>query len=170
MDADVDAPGTESSGKTIQIDLTTGWTLGESFYLGLNTSLQQKAGGQVVSAGNVIDIDGEDPSSFFGVAVYPKFIASDAFSLGLRAEYFAVKNSHLAPFGLDGPIEPGSVIAYTGDGSVIAATLSANYKIGGLTLIPEFRIDKTSEDSYTKKDGSLTDMIPSLTLAAVYKF
>ncbi len=161
LDGDLDPVGASSRGTTFQVDLTTGWTLGESFYLGLNTSMQSTAGGQEVNfSGNVVDIAGVDPSSFFGVAIYPKFIASDALSVGLRGEYFSIKNSHVSPIGLD----------TNGDGNVIAGTLSANYKIGGLTLIPELRVDITSEDTYREKDGTPTDMIPSLTLAAVYKF
>jgi hypothetical protein len=49
-------------------------------------------------------------------------------------------------------------------------TLSGNYKVGGLTFIPEFRIDTTSEDSFLDADGNATNMMPSLNLAAVYKF
>jgi hypothetical protein len=37
-------------------------------------------------------------------------------------------------------------------------------------LIPEIRLDKTSEDSFSKKDGELTDSMISLIFAAVYKF
>jgi hypothetical protein len=160
LDEDVDPITTQSGGTTLQIDLTTGWNVGESFYLGFNGSLQQRGVNKIVTATGVEDVTGADPSSFMGVAIYPKATLSDAFSLGLRAEYFSVKNSHITPFGLDAD----------GDGSVIAATLSGNYKVGGLTIIPEVRIDKTSEDSYTNKDGDAKDLMPSLTLAAVYKF
>ena len=56
-----------------------------------------------------------------------------------------------------------------GDGDVMEFTLSANYKTGGLTFIPEFRIDKTSEDSFVN-DGEAKSLLPSINLAAVYKF
>lgn len=149
-----------SAGKLFQVDLTTGWNLSEKFYLGLNTSMQRLGAGEEFDAtGDIQDSEG-DATSFFGVALYPKLTITEAFSVGLRAEYFSVKKQHLEIFGLDDK----------GDGSVTAFTLSGNYKVGGLTLIPEIRIDMTSEDSFMDKDGDLTKSMTSLTLAAVYKF
>jgi hypothetical protein len=95
-----------------------------------------------------------------GIALYPKITLSESFALGLRAEYFSITNGHLGIFGVD----------ENGDGSVTEFTLSGNYKVGGLTFIPEFRIDMTSEDSFLDADGAATNMMPSLTMAAVYKF
>ncbi|MCM8569139.1 porin [Gramella jeungdoensis] len=54
-----------------QIDLTTGWDLTESFYLGLNTTYQDTEG-----------------VGFYGAALYPQVALSDSFGIGLRAEYF----------------------------------------------------------------------------------
>jgi hypothetical protein len=149
----------DAAGALMQFDITTGWNLGEKFYLGFNTSYQSVATGQTfVEEGKVEDLDG-DASSFLGVAVYPKLTLSETFALGLRAEYFSIKNNHLNLFTLD-----------DGDGSVMEYTLSANYKAGALTIIPEFRIDTTSEDSFLDKDGKTTSLMPSFALAAVYKF
>lgn len=161
LDADVDLPTATSAGKLFQVDLTTGWNVGEKFYLGFNTSYQTIGEGELIAAGNVVD-DGADATSFFGAAVYPKFTLSDAFSLGVRGEYFSAKKGHVlaSTFGRDA----------AGDGNVIAGTLTANYKVAGLTLIPEARIDMTSEDSFVERDGTAADMMLSLTLAAVYKF
>lgn len=161
LDEDVDAINDESNGMTVQFDLTTGWNLTDAFYLGLNTSLQTRGVNKVVTATGVENVTGADPSSFFGVAVYPKLTLSESFALGLRGEYFSIKNTH---------ITPTPIALDAGDGSVIALTLSGNYKVGGLTIIPEVRVDKTSEDSYTNKEGEAKDLMPSLTLAAVYKF
>jgi len=86
----------------------------------------------------------------------------------LRSEYFAIKNSHLNIFTLDAYDALNDVNA--GDGNVIEFTLSANYKVGGLMLIPEFRIDKTSEDSFVDKDDKATDLLTTFSFAAVYKF
>ncbi len=148
-----------SAGNLFQVDLTTGWDLSERFYLGVNTTLQTvDAGEEYTVSGSVQDISGVS-SSFMGVAVYPKFTFSDAFALGVRAEYFAVTNGHLDIFGTDA----------NGDGDVMAVTLSANYNLGGLTFIPEFRLDKTSQDSF-HKGTSTGDLLPSINLAAVYKF
>jgi hypothetical protein len=154
---------TSSMGKLFQADVTLGYNLSETFYLGFNASTQSTAVGEETDInGDIIDSTG-DPSSFLGFAVYPKLTLSESFGLGLRAEYFSVKNGHLSIFGLDG----------NGDGNVMAFTLSGNYKAGGLTFIPEFRLDMTSEDSfYTIKDGTteMKTMMPTLNLAAVYKF
>ncbi len=54
-----------------QIDLTTGWDLTETFYLGFNTTYQDTEG-----------------VGFYGAALYPQFSVSDSFDIGLRAEYF----------------------------------------------------------------------------------
>lgn len=160
LDEDVDPDGTESAGTLFQADLTLGYNLSETFYLGANASYQTTGEGEVVNGSNVDDL-GNDASSFFGVALYPKLTLSESFALGLRAEYFVIKESHLGIIGLDSD----------GAGSVMEFTLSGNYKVGGLTFIPEVRIDKTSEDSFYKDDFSdLKDMMATVNLAAVYKF
>jgi hypothetical protein len=159
---DFDGTLSTSAGSLFQVDVTTGWTLSDAFFLGANASYQTIASGQRYTVtGSVDDIDG-DATSFFGVAVYPKLTLSDAFALGLRGEYFSTAKGHplASPIGVDA----------AGDGSVIAATLSGNYKVGGLIIIPEIRFDKTSEDSYIDKDDDATDTMTTLTLAAVYKF
>ena len=149
-----------SAGNLFQVDLTTGWNLSEKFYLGLNTSYQTVAAGEgFVAEGDLQDSDG-DAATFMGVALYPKVSLSETFALGLRAEYLGVTNGHLGIFAMDDD----------GKGSVMEYTLSGNYSVGNLTFIPEFRIDMTSEDSFADADGKATNMMPSLNLAAVYKF
>jgi hypothetical protein len=149
-----------SAGSLAQIDLTLGYNLSETFYLGFNTSYQGVAVGEVYNdGGGIDDVDG-DGSSFVGAAIYPKLTLSESAAIGLRAEYFKISNYHLGIFGLDG----------NGDGSVMEFTLSGNLKAGGLTIIPEIRTDMTSEDSFYDKDGESKDMLLSLNLAAVYKF
>ncbi len=160
LDSDLDPEGAGSAGTTFQIDLTTGWNLGEKFYLGFNTSFQSTGTGEAIVGGQVVDIDGAESSSFMGAAIYPKFIFSENAALGLRAEYFSVTNDHISPFTTDAE----------GDGNVIALTVSGNFKVGNLTFIPEIRLDKTSENSFEKKNGDATDSMSSLMLAAVYKF
>ncbi len=153
------APDTESQGSTFQVDLTGGWNLTETFYLGVNATYRTVATGEYYDGNDIDDLDG-DASGFMGVAVYPKLTLSETFALGLRGEYFKVTNGYIGPFGLDDE----------GDGNVIDLTLSGNIKTGALTIIPEVRVDMTSEDSFLTKDNEVKDMIPSFTLAAVYKF
>jgi hypothetical protein len=157
---DNSAPLDFSLGSLFQVDLTGGYDLSEKFYLGFNASYQTAGEGQIHTVGGDIEKSGNDASSSFGVAIYPKVKLSDVFSLGLRGEYFSISKWHLGNINLDGD----------GNGSVTAFTLSGNYAIGNLMLIPEVRIDKTSEDSFVKLDGTDTDLMPSLLLAAVYKF
>ena len=154
----------ESAGNLFQADITLGYNLTDKFYLGFNASTQSTAlGEELDNNGDIVKATGKS-SSFTGFAIYPKLTVSESFAIGLRAEYFSVKNSHLEIFGLDG----------NGDGSVTAFTLSGNYKVGGLTFIPEFRVDMTSEDSFsTLSDSGVAEfkkMLPTLNLAAVYKF
>jgi len=162
LDKDIAAPLDASAGNLLQGDVTLGYSLTEKFYLGFNASVQSVATGEEVDTnGDIIDTTG-DPSSFYGFAVYPKLTLSETFAIGLRAEYFSTTNSHFA--------SPIIGVDANGDGSVMEFTLSGNYKTGGLTFIPEFRIDMTSEDSFVSDSGSASSMLPSINLAAVYKF
>lgn len=156
----VDPDGTESAGNLFQADLTAGWDLTETFYLGVNATYNTTATGKVVNGSSINDLGG-DAGSFYGVAVYPKLTLSESTSIGLRAEYFAVKNGYLDTFTLDG----------NDDGNVIDLTLSLNHSIGNLMFIPEIRMDKTSDDSFFKKDfDGVTDSMISFNFAAIYKF
>lgn len=149
-----------SNGSLFQADVTAGWNLSEKFYLGLNTSYQTLAAGEgFIAEGDIQDSKGE-ASSFMGFALYPKISLSESFAVGLRAEYLNITNGHLGIFGLDPD----------GKGSVMELTLSGNYKVAGLTFIPELRVDKTTENSFLDADGNGTDIMPSLNVAAVYKF
>jgi hypothetical protein len=156
-----------SAGTLSQIDVTTGWNLGEKFYLGFNTSMQTVAAGQEVdlTSGEIEKSDG-DATSFFGVAVYPKLTLSESFALGVRAEMFSLKNGHLSDSS--GPMLFGRDA--DGDGSVTAVTVTGNYKIAGLTIIPEVRFDTTSEDSFVDVEGDPSNSMMSALVAFVYKF
>jgi hypothetical protein len=149
-----------SMGSLFQADITTGYDISDKFYIGLNTSYQTIATGEYFDAeGEIRSADG-DATSFFGVAVYPKITISEKFGLGVRAEHFIIKKDHLDIIGLD----------ENGNGSVTALTLSANYKVGGLTIIPELRVDSTSEKSFFDKNSKEKSSLSSVALAAVYKF
>lgn len=156
-----------SRGPLFQADLTGGWNLSEKFYLGLNTSYQAIAAGEAFTAEGHIAEQNGGAASFMGVALYPKLSLSASLGLGIRAEYLSVTNGHLGIFGTDAQGPAGNE---TGNGSVMEYTLSANYAIGSLRFIPEFRIDMTSEDSFLAANLAATRIMPSLNLAAVYKF
>jgi len=59
-----------------QIDLTTGWNLSESFYLGINATSQT----------------GDASGDFYGAAGYFQLSVSEALALGIRGEYFSDGN------------------------------------------------------------------------------
>lgn len=88
---------------------------------------------------------------FSGIAGYLQYAASDAFKLGVRVESFSDKGV--------------GVIAT--DENVVAFTLSANYVVDNLTIIPEFRVDSASADVF---DGGTSGSLSSFVLAAVYGF
>ena len=55
-------------------------------------------------------------------------------------------------------------------GCSFALTLSAQYKVGGFTLIPEVRFDSGSKDVFSEKDGMPKSSSANVLLAAIYKF
>lgn len=89
---------------------------------------------------------------FYGAALYPQYSFSDAFALGLRGEYFGF---HYDEFE---------------DDTVFATTLSANYKIDNLTIIPELRLDSWSDEFYFDGDLEPSKSLASFLIAAVYQF
>lgn len=99
---------------------------------------------------NAADYSGvESGSGYSGLALYPSVAVSDTFGLGLRAESFKSK---------------------TTDTSVAAFTLSANLKSGGLTFIPEIRLDSASEKEFYSSNGNPTKSASQVALAMVYGF
>ena len=161
LDEDAAVDGETSAGATFQIDLTAGWDLTDALYVGVNTTYNTTAAGEVVKGSSVSDADG-DASSFYGFAGYLQYRTSDAFAIGLRGEFFGEGNGGA-----------GAIGAYDseGDATIFAATVSANINIGNLTLIPELRLDSASEDN-TFLDASLdpSSSLSSFLLAAVYSF
>ncbi len=154
-------PGQTSLGKTFQIDLTTGFSLSEALYLGVNTTYNTSSSGEVFSGSDLKDSDG-DGSGFYGFAGYLQARPSETFGLGLRGEYFSVFNGGLSEVvGVNND----------GDGNVFALTLSANAKIGNnLTLIPELRVDTMSNDFFIDNNLNPSKNLSSFLLAAVFAF
>ncbi|MEQ9166747.1 MAG: porin [Fulvivirga sp.] len=159
LDEDLDTDGDTSAGSTFQGDITAGFDLSDKLFLGLNATYNSTGTGEIVNGTSIEDIDG-DAAGFYGLAGYFQVATTDALSLGARIEYFQVYNGGLGVIGLDAD----------GDGSVIDVTLSAQYKVGDLTIIPEFRLDSSSEDSFTDSDYLPTKSLSSFVLAAVYSF
>jgi hypothetical protein len=127
------------------IDLTAAYQITEKFKLGLNVA-------------DFSDADEDSDGGFTGFALYPSYAVNKNFSLGLRAENFKAKK------------DSGAYSGVVGDESVTAFTLSANLKSGGLTFIPEFRMDSGSEDMFVDSDLMATKSASQVTLSVVYGF
>lgn len=101
------------------VDLVASYGFSEKFALGLN------------AADYTLKSDG----GYTGVALYPKYSINDNIQLGLRGEYFKIKDIT----GIDGDTKT-------------TVTISANLKHGGLTFIPEFRLDNSKQKEFFKDD------------------
>lgn len=93
--------------------------------------------------------------SWSGGAVYLGYDASSKFSLNWRNELFNDKKM-LTAAGVGG--------------SVFASTLSGNFKIDNLTIIPELRIDNADNAIFKNATGIATKSVTSFILAATYRF
>lgn len=91
-------------------------------------------------------------SGFYGAALYPQLSTSHSFAIGVRGEFFGVHSDDVD------------------DETVFAATLSANYKVENLTIIPEMRLDSWSTDAYFDNDLEPTKSLASFLVAAIYSF
>ena len=97
--------------------------------------------------------------TWWGSAVYLNVDPISTFGITLRAEYFDNK---------DGAVGFGTPIAGT---SIFDVTLSPNFKVGNLTIIPELRLDAGKDEIFAKSDGTTgTKTTVTALLAATYHF
>lgn len=93
---------------------------------------------------------------YTGIALYPQYMVTNSVGFGLRGEYFNYKG-----------VGAGT------DASLMSYTLSANIKSGGLTLIPEFRLDNDDDltQGFLKSNFTTVSKTASqFSLALVYAF
>lgn len=140
--------GTDTAGvRNDQVDLVLSYRFSKYFNL--------------VYDGSVSHYGGKAPDGhWWGSAVYLQADPGKAWGLTLRGEYFSDPDC-LKLFS-----DP---LAYPGGGHVLSFTLSGSYKINGLTLIPEIRLDHASGNVFSK-DGHGVPNMPSILAAAVYHF
>ena len=103
---------------------------------------------------NATIADAGDDVGFSGVALYAQLATSDNFKICARYEFFKDED---VVFGI-------------GDTNASDFTLSANYTIGNLTIIPEFRLDTNDNDVFTDKDFNPSSSLSSFVLAFAYGF
>ena len=139
------------SAKTNQFDVVVTAKVSDKFSLGYNGTVN-------TTKFQVDDKYDTDAKAWWGSAVYLNLDPTEKFGLTLRSEYFSDKNQlvamSLAPVGA----------------AIFANTLSANFRIGGLTIIPELRFETSSKDVFYDKEGGAKSGNVSGLLAAVYKF
>ncbi len=128
---------------TSQFDLVLTGKVSDKFSIGYNGTTRS------------LKYDNSPKQSFWGSALYLNVDPTSTFGLTLRGELFDDKKG-----GTDGYVST----------SVFAATLSANVKVGGLTIIPEFRIDSAKDPSFQKNNGDFVKGTGAFILAAVYSF
>jgi hypothetical protein len=133
--------------KQKQIDAVVTGAISDKFSIGFNGTLQSNK-----FKGNDGKYD-DDALTWWGSALYLNVDPTSNFGLTLRGEYIDNGDTYLAL-----------------PSSVFETTLSLNFKAGGLTIIPELRLDSGKEAAFIKNDGTTTKSTVTGLLAAVYKF
>jgi len=131
--------------KVVQPDLVATYAVSSKFSLGFNATVQS------------VKLDSDSTSHFtsykwWGAALYLNVDPVSWFGLTLRGEYIEDNDEYL---GLK---------------HVFAPTLSANFKVNNLTIIPEFRLDKAGNSVFYKSATEQTSSSGSFILAAAYHF
>jgi hypothetical protein len=137
-----------STDNKTQFDLVASKTISDSFGLGFNATYA-KTKNDISSLG-----DGE----WFSLVGYANYSFSPSLLLAYRMEYFDAKDA-----------APASLGSLTGS-SVFANTVSLNYKVGKLTIIPELRYDAASEDIFLDSDALPTGGSFYGLIATTYSF
>ena len=137
------------SSKLLQADVVLSYTLSPKLNLAYNGTYRSRQG-QTVTKGKW-----DEANSWWGSALYVNVDPLSWFGLTLRSEYLS---------------DDKSVLGF--DANVFANTLSANFKIDNLTIIPELRIDNASSSPgiFTKSNGASVKSTSGFLLAAVYHF
>lgn len=129
------------SASATQLDLVITGAVTDKFSIGYNGTVK------------FVSPEGDDNASSWGSALYLNVDPTADFGLTLRGEYFGDDKS---AFGL------GT--------NVFDVTLSPNFRIGNLTIIPELRLDNAKDEIFTNHDGSGTKSTFTGLLAATYHF
>lgn len=127
---------------TFQADLTTGWDLTESLFLGFNTTY------------NATDGEG-----FYGAALYPQVQTHTNFAIGLRAEYFKELENDGPVYGPD-----TQIINFTLTGNYYIGNLIIKPE---LRLD---KVNHNPSPVFTNRHLRRTDNLSSFVMAAVYAF
>jgi hypothetical protein len=131
-----------------QGDVTASYAVNDKWGLGLNATYQTRSyknGGGEWGDGN----------GWYGAALYVNADPTDWLGITLRGEYFNDEDDVL-----------GAGIAT----SIFVPTLTFNFKVNNLTIMPEFRFDNAKDEIFLKEDGTGTKSSGAFILAAHYRF
>ncbi|MEO6136473.1 MAG: outer membrane beta-barrel protein [Ginsengibacter sp.] len=136
---------TNDSGRLYQGDLVLNYTLSESLSLGYNGTLQSRE--------TKISGKWESPRMWYGSALYINSDVRQWLGFTLRGEYFNDQKNVLG-FGTD----------------IFETTLSANFKIDNLTIIPEIRFESAGTKMYSSHNENMVNKTGNFLVAVVYHF
>jgi hypothetical protein len=133
------------SAKMMHEDIVLAYAAAGKFSLGYNGTIQSRS--------FKVDDKWSSFNAWWGSAIYLNYDPVSWFGLTLRTEYFNDKKDVL---GL------GT--------SFITPTISGNFRIDNLTIIPEFRFDNADAEVFTNSSDDPTKSTGSFILAATYHF
>ncbi|NLR59637.1 porin [Chitinophaga polysaccharea] len=144
--------GKDTSGiQNHQVDLVATYQVNKVLGLGYNATYSTYSNTTVPK--NI-----RENAKWWGNALYVNLDFTSKVGLTVRGEYFSDKDG-LKVFG-----------SVPGGGNVVEGTVTLNYKVGNLTIMPEFRLDKASANIFNKSDGKPYDVTSNVLLAATYHF
>lgn len=129
-----------------QLDLVVSGKLSKVLHLGLNGTAQFMSQPH-------IETDAFRNKNWWGAAVYLNYDPNEKMDLSLRSEY--VNDDEKVKFA---------------SRNIIAHTLTFDYKIGPLNLMPEIRYDGSKDAIFYDSNGNMKKSTISMILAAIYKF
>ncbi|MFV5695589.1 outer membrane beta-barrel protein [Flavobacterium sp. LB3P122] len=130
-----------------QFDIVASKKISDKFSLGFN-------GTYALINDDVISANDE---KWFALIGYASYAAKENLSLAYRLEYFDATDAAVT-------------LSALGGSSIVGNTLSLNYKVGNLTIIPEVRVDLSSEDVFMDTDALPTSSNAYLLLGTTYSF
>ena len=133
------------SGRLYQEDVVLNYSISEKFSLGYNGTIQSR---QIRNFQKW-----ESLKTWSGHALYLNANPNNWLAFCLRAELLNDKKN---------------VLGF--DGNIFETTLSTNFIIDNLTIIPEFRFENASQKIYSKHNQQIINKTGNFLLAAVYEF
>lgn len=136
---------TNDSGRLYQGDVVINYSISDKWSLGYNGSLQSR---QIKTLEKW-----QSTKSWYGNALYINSNPKSWLGFCLRTELLN---------------DSKNVLGF--DGNIFETTLSTNFIIDNLTIIPEFRFENAGQKIYSKQNGQMINSSGNFLLAAVYHF